>query len=73
MNVGYIVLNGNGRPLALGNYDDGPMILLNSEYGTIFKSYERARCAVRRTLRYAKRNGFEWGDYTAKQIMRVTR
>lgn len=71
MNGGYIVIDGNGRPLMLGSYDDSPMILLYSHVGTIFQTYEGARCAVRRTLRYSKRNGFDWGDYRAKSIMRV--
>ena len=69
--TGYLVLTGMGRPMILGRYDNGPLILINGNEATVFETYDAARCAIRRTCRYALQMGFDWGDYKSKKILRV--
>lgn len=69
---GYLVLNQSYKPMEIGRYrEDEPFILWNGKEGTVFKTYDHARCAIRRTIRYARRQGVEWGDLSGLQIMRV--
>lgn len=62
--TGYVVLDNQGKPTVCHRYSDSPLIIVRFDRlncGTIFKTYEKARAALRRTKRYEKRKGFCWG------------
>jgi len=69
---GYIVTE-SSRPMSLSWYDpeNRPLILTHGGPVTLFPSYESARQACRRTIRYAQRFGYRWAhDYAIRQVSR---
>jgi len=70
--IGYLVLAEDSWPMEVNQYESGePWVLCHGNCGTLFRTYDQARCAIRRTLRYARRSGVNWGDRKDLQIMRV--
>lgn len=72
--LGYIVTNRFEKygAFELGWYDDSPPggVLLMGDCATMFTTANRAYAAIRRTRRYEKARGFDWGTW-ALRVQRV--
>jgi len=53
-----------------GHLDSGTNILWNNN-PTLFKTYDEARSAIKRTETYAKKNKMPWLDYWYARIRRA--
>jgi hypothetical protein len=68
--VGYVVANTYNGPLAL---EEANVLWCHTSV-TLFKSKESAKAAIRRTLKYAKKSGYEhyeaWVGFYVKAVTR---
>jgi len=69
---GYIVLNYMGGTYGLGRHGTkGERKVLWFDSPTLFPTYDAARCAIKRTLTYMRRYGYEWEIEKSARIARV--
>lgn len=59
--IGYIVKNNEGNGLTLGNYGDSRgSVLCHGDEVALFRNYESARSAIKRSKRYAASYNLPW-------------
>lgn len=70
---GFVVTDSGGEYMSEGTYyPDKTVLLLFGDEITVYRTYEKARNAVRRSKRYAKKHKLSWADdYEIKECFLV--